>query len=318
VPGRKTDVKDCDWLADLLRHGLLRASFVPDRARGELRELVRYRIGLVEERAREVNRLQKTLEGANVKLAAVASDITGLSARRMLARLVGGETDVAALAELARGRMRAKIPVLERALAGRFGPHQRYLVATILAHVDFPEASIAELSGQIAERLQPEAAALARLDTIPGVGRWTAEILVAELGTDMARFPTAGHCASWAGLCPGNRESAGKRKSGKTRPGNRWLRAALTEAAQAAGRMRTNYLGAQYRRLAGRRGNKRAALAVAHSILVIAYHLFHNPDAVYQDLGPDYFDRLHPQHRERRLVRCLERLGFKVTLEPAA
>ena len=320
VPGRKTDVRDCEWIADLLRHGLLRASFVPDRAQRELRDLTRYRTALVQERSAEVNRLQKTLEGANIKLAAVATDVMGKSGRQILAGLVGGATDAAALAQLAKGRLRQKLPQLERALVGRFGAHQRFLVARHLAHIDDLDETIAKVSTESAERLRPFAAELTRLDEIPGVGRWTAEVIIAELGTDMSRFPTDRHAASWAGLCPGNHESAGKRMSGRTRKGNRYLRAALTEAAQAAGRTKATYLGAQYRRLAARRGKQRAALAVGHTILIIAYHLLMDGTA-YHDLGSDYFDRRDQQALERRLVRRLEALGNKVTIErsdPAA
>jgi transposase len=316
VPGRKTDVKDSEWLADLLRHGLLRASFVPDRAQRELRELTRYRRALLQERAAAVNRLQKTLEGANIKLAAVASDTLGVSGRRMLEALVAGGADAAALADLAKGRLRKKLPELERALTGRFGAHQRFLVAQQLAHVDDLDAAIAALDAEVAARLRPCAAEVARLDAIPGVGQRTAELLVAEVGTDLRRFPTAGHLASWAGMCPGNHESAGKRLSGRTRKGNRYLRAALVEAAQAAARSRHTYLAAQGRRLTVRRGRKRAMLAVGHSILVIVYHLLTRPDAVYQDLGPHYLDRRDREHLERRLVGRLEALGYRVALEP--
>jgi len=317
VPGRKTDVRDCEWIADLLRHGLLRGSFVPDRPQRELRELTRYRTTLVHERTAEVNRLQKTLEGANIKLASVASDITGVSGREMLAALVAGTTDATALAALARGKLRAKLPELERALAGRVGPHQRFLVAEQVAHVDFLDAAIERVSAEIAERVRPFEAAVAGLDTIPGVGRWTAEVLIAELGTDMSRFPTAGHLASWAGMCPGNNESAGKRKSGKTRKGSPWLRVALTEAAQAAGRTKDTYLAAQFRRLAARLGRKKAAVAVGHTILVIAYHLLKDPDSVYRDLGVHYIDQRDRQALGRRLLQRLQGLGYKVTLAPA-
>ena len=343
VPGRKTDVRDCEWLADLLRHGLLQGSVVPPRPQRELRELTRYRSSLVEERSAEVNRLQKTLEGANIKLAAVATDTLGKSGRAMLEALVSGTLPPAAMAELARGRMREKIPQLEQALTGRFGAHQRFLVARQLAHIDALDALIAEVSEEIARRLRTaddaaaaarplaaeegEAAegpsarpfedAVARLDTIPGVGRRTAEVLLAELGLDLARFPTARHLASWAGMCPGNHESAGKRASGRTRKGNRALRAALVEAAQAAGRSKRTYLGAQFRRLAARRGKKRAAVAVGHTILVIVYHLL-TEGSVYQDLGPQYFDARDRQRVERRLVHRLEALGYKVALEAVA
>ena len=317
VPGRKTDVRDCEWIADLLRHGLLRPSFVPDRPQRELRELTRYRTSLVRERSTAVNRLQKTLEGANIKLASVATDIMGVSGRQMLAAIVAGATDAATIADLARKRLREKLPELTRALTGRVGAHQRFLLAQQLAHIEFLDETIARLSAEIGQRLQPCVAALERLDTIPGVGRWTAEILLAELGTDMTRFPTARHVASWAGMCPGNHESAGKRTSGRTRKGNPWLRTALVEAAQAAGRTKQSYLGAQYRRLAARRGAKRAAVAVGHSILGIVYHLL-TREPVYADLGVHYFDERHRRTVERRLVRRLEALGSKVALEPVA
>jgi transposase len=317
VPGRKTDVKDAEWIAELLRHGLLRPSFIPDRPQRELRELTRYRTSLRQERAAEVNRLQKTLEGANIKLAGVATDILGKSGREMLEALVAGETDAVALAQLARGRLRDKLPQLERALAGQFGPHQRFLVAQQLAHIDGLEAIVARVDAEIAERVRPFEEAVEQLDTITGIGRRTAEVLVAEVGTDLRRFPSAGHLCSWAGLCPGNRESAGKRLSGKTRKGSPWLRAALVEAARAAGRTKTSYLGAQYRRIAARRGAKRAAVAVAHSILEIVYHLLtrHEP---YRDLGVTYFDERDRQALERRLVRRLGALGYEVTLRPSA
>jgi transposase len=317
VPGRKTDARDCEWLADLLRHGLLRPSFVPDRPQRELRELTRYRTSLVQERSAEVNRLQKTLEGANIKLGDVATDIMGLSSRQMLAALVGGETDAAMMAQLAQGRLREKLPALERALAGCIGPHQRFLLARQLAHIDFLDASIAEVSAEIAERLRPCAAELERLATIPGVGRRTAEILIVEIGTDMSRFPTAAHLASWAGMCPGNDESAGKRWSGKTRKGSPWLRSILIEAARATGRTKRTYLAAQYHRLAARRGTKRAAVAVGHTILVIAYRLLSEGE-VYRDLGDRYFDKRDRRAVERRLVARLEGLGYTVSLAPAA
>jgi transposase len=315
VPGRKTDVKDCEWIADLLRHGLLKASFVPDRPQRELRELVRYRTALVRERTSEVNRIQKTLEGANIKLASVASDPLGLSGRQMLDALVGGSTDTVAMAELARGKMRSKRGLLERALAGRMAAHQRFLLAEQLCHIDALDDSIAHVSGEIAERMRPFADALERLDTIPGIGPRMSEILVAEIGIDMSRFPSAAHLASWAGMCPGNQESAGKRKSGRTRKGNVWLRAALIESAHSLGRGRGTYLAAQYRRLTARRGKKKAAVALGHAILVIVYHLLSRGE-VYHDLGVQYFDEGRRERLEHGLVRRLQDLGYKVTLEP--
>jgi transposase len=317
VPGRKTDVRDCEWIADLLRHGLLRASFIPDRPQRELRELTRYRTSLVRERTAERNRIQKTLEGASIKLGDVASDVFGASGRQMLEALVGGTRDPKALAELAKGQLRAKLPQLERALDGQVGPHQRFLLAQQLAHLDGLDELIDQLSREIADRLRPVQDKLERLDAIRGVGPRIAEVVVAEIGTDLARFPTASHLASWAGLCPGNNESAGKRRSGKTGKGDVWLRAALLEAAQAASCSKDTYLASQYHRLAGRRGKKKAVIAVAHSILRIIYHLLTH-DCGYVDLGSHYLDNRERQQIERRLVRRLEDFGYTVKLEPAA
>jgi transposase len=314
VPGRKTDVKDCEWIAQLLQHGLLQGSFVPDREQRELRELTRYRTSLLRDRAREVNRLQKVLEGANIKLAAVVSDITGRSGRDILKALVEGTTDPESLAQLARGVLRKKIPQLEQALLGSFNPHQSFLIAEQLAHLDFLDESIQRVSQEIEERMLPLAEELALLDEVPGISKRAAEVLIAELGTDMGRFPTHKHVASWAGMCPGNHESGGKRQSGWVRKGNPWLRSVLIEAAQSVGRMKSNYLGEQYRRLAGRRGKKKATVAVGHSILVIVYHLLKEGSS-YRELGSDYFDERHRQRVQRRLVRRLEGLGYKVTLE---
>jgi transposase len=316
VPGRKTDVKDAEWIADLLRHGLLRASFIPDRPQRELRELTRYRVTLVQERAREVNRLQKVLEGGNIKLAAVATDVLGKSGHAILKALVAGTTDGAELAQLARGRLREKLPQLEQALQGQVGPHQRFLLAEQLAHIDFLEAAVERVNAEIAARLRPFDAAVARVQVIPGVGLRTAEVLIAELGTDLTRFPSGGHLAAWAGLCPGQNESAGKRRSGRTRPGSPWLRTALVEAAQAAARTQDTYLAAQFRRLAARRGAKRAAVAVAHSILIQVHVLLTRPQQDYHDLGGRYFDERDRQAIERRLVRRLEAFGYHVSLEP--
>ena len=315
VPGRKTDVRDCEWIADLLRHGLLHASFIPERPQRELRELTRYRASLVHERAAEVNRVQKVLEGANIKLAAVATDIMGVSGRDMLAALIEGTADAATMAQFARGRMREKIPQLEQALAGTFGAHQRFLIAQQLAHIDFLDALIERISAQIAERVRPFEEEIVLLDTITGIGRYTAEVVVAEIGVDLRRFPRADHLGSWAGGAPGNNESAGKRRSGKTRKGNPWLRRALVEAAHAAGRTKNTYLGAQYRRLVARKGKTRAAVAVAHSILTIVYHVLTDRQP-YADLGGDYFDRRDQQAVQRRLVHRLEALGYTVSLQP--
>lgn len=319
VPGRKTDTKDCQWIAELLRHGLLKGSFVPAQEQRDLRELTRYRTSLLQERSAEVNRLQKTLEGANIKLGSVASDIMGVSGREILEHLVAGTIDGSKLAALARGRLREKMAELERSLAGRFREHQRFLVAQELAHIDYLDEVIGRLDAEIAERLRPFEQALDHLDAIPGIGRRNAEVLIAEVGLDMSRFATAGHLASWAGMCPGNNESAGKRKNTKARKGNRYIRSALVEAAQGAMHKKDSYLAAQGRRLAGRLGSrKKAVFAVAHSILVIVYHLLKHPDSLYQDLGMHYFDHREREITERRLVRRLEDLGYRVCLEPVA
>jgi transposase len=315
VPGRKTDVKDCEWLADLLRHGLLRASFVPDRAQRELRELTRYRTALVRERAAELNRLHKTLEGANLKLGSVTSKVLGVSTRQMLEALLAGTTDPAVLADLAKGKLRAKLPALERALHGTPGLHQHFLLAHQLVHLDFLEEQIAQVSAAIAERLRPFADALERLDAIPGVGPQTAEVLLAEIGPDMSRFPSAEHLASWAGMCPGNYESAGKRKGGKTRQGSKWLRTALLEAGQAAARKKDTYLCAYYHRLVPRLGKKKAAVALGHSILRTVYYLLRR-GTTYADLGATYFAERNRHSVERRAVRRLEQLGYEVSLTP--
>jgi transposase len=317
VPGRKTDVRDAEWIADLLRHGLLRPSFIPDRPQRELREVTRYRTTLIHERANEVNRLQKVLEGANIKLASVATDILGKSGRDILEALVGGTSDAAALAQLARGRLREKLPQLEQALAGQFNVHHRFLIAEQLAHIDFLDASLDRVSAEIGKRLRPFEQQMERLQTIPGVGRRTAEVLVAEIGVDLTRFPSARHLASWAGLCPGNDESAGKRRSGRTRKGSPSLRTALVEAARAAARTKETYLAAQYRRLAAHRGAKRAAIAVAHSILVMVYALL-TQQTSYHELGGRYFDERDRHTVERRLVHRLEALGYTVSLAPTS
>ncbi len=315
VPGRKTDVSDSEWLADLLRHGLVRASFIPDRPQRELRDLTRTRTALVDERSAATRRLQKVLEDANLKLAGVATDVRGVSGRAILAALLSGTTDPAVLANLARGRLRRKRAELERALRGRLRDHHRLLLATHLEHIDFLDESIARLSLEIAERLGPAEEALGRLETIPGVGRRTAEVIAAEVGLDMGRFPSAGHLASWAGMCPGNHESAGKRKGGKTRKGSKWLRRALVEATRAAARKQGTYLADQYRRLAARRGPNKAAVAVGHTILTTAYYLLSRGDT-YRDLSPTYLEERLRARARQRAIDQLERLGYAVTIVP--
>ena len=317
VPGRKTDVQDCVWLAQLLEHGLLRGSFVPPPPLRELRDLTRYRKVLIQERTREANRLHKVLEDAGIKLAAVASDILGVSGRDMLHALVAGTTDPAILADLARGTLRKKLPALRHALTGRFRAHHAFMVSQHFGHLDYLDEAIASLSTRIEEALRPFAAEQQRLDSIPGVAQRTAEVLIAEIGVDMRQFPTAQHLASWAGLCPGQNESAGKHKSGRIRPGNRWLRMTLIEAASLAARSRTTAFGARYRRIARHRGHKKAVVAVAHAILVTAYHIL-KLGTTYRELGADYYDKRSAQRVARRAVETLERQGYRVTIERVA
>jgi transposase len=314
VPGRKTDVKDAEWLADLVRHGLLRASFIPAPAQRHLRDLTRYRIHLVDERARLINRLQAVLEDANIKLASVVTDVRGLSAREILQRLLEGETDAQALAELARGRLRAKRDALAQAVVGRLQEHHIFLLREQLAHLEYLDVAIARLDAELVARLAAEQEAVALVQTIPGVARRTAEVLIAEIGTDLSRFPSAEHLASWAGMCPGNAESGGRRLSGRTRHGNPWLRRTLAEVANVASRTKNTYLAAQFRRIAARRGKGRAIVAVGHSVLVALYYMLtrHEP---YRELGAQYFDEHARDHVQRRLVLRLQRLGFAVTLQ---
>jgi transposase len=317
VPGRKTDVRDCVWIAQLLEHGLLRGSFVPPMPIRELRDLTRYRKALIQDRTRVANRLHKALEDAGVKLASVASDILGVSGRAMLEALAQGTTDPAVLADLARGRLRGKLPALRAALAGRFRSHHGFLVSQLLAHLDYLDEAIGTLSAEIEVHLAPFAAPLARLDSIPGINRRTAEVILAEIGVDMSVFPSAAHLASWAALCPGNNESAGKHKSGKTRKGNRWLRTALIEAAAGASRAKDSALQARFRRVLRHRGPKKAIVALAHTLLRIVYHVLAD-GTTYLELGGDYYDRQHRQRLTRRAIQLLQRQGYRVTLGSAA
>lgn len=317
VPGRKTDVKDAQWIAELLQHGLLKASFIPKQEQRDVRELVRYRTHLIDERSREVNRVHKVLEDANIKLSSVATDIMGVSGREMLSALIAGKDDPEALAQLAKGRMRNKIDELQQALRGLVRESHRLLLKLHLEHIDDLNAKLTQLEAEI-DRLTPPFDPndlIARLDTIPGVDKKTAQVIIAELGVDMSRFPSAKHAASWAGLTPGKNESAGRNTSSRTAKANRYLKTALVQAAHAAGRSKDNYLATQFRRLAARRGKKRAAVAVAHSILVIAYHIINN-GTQYIDLGPNYFDERKQEIVQKQLIRRLEKLGLKVTIEP--
>jgi transposase len=317
VPGRKTDVRDSEWLLDLMQHGLIRGGFIPEAPIRALRELTRYRTNVIEERTRALNRIQKVLEDTNIKLASVASDVLGVSGRAMLEAIIAGESDPEILAGLARGTLRKQHDALVQALRGRVEEHHRFLLRTLLAHVDHLTESITQLTAEIARRLEPYAAALDLLCTIPGVKRRVAEVVLAELGTDTSRFADARHLCSWAAICPGNHESAGKRRSGRMRHGNRWLRGVLLQAAWAAIKVRGGYFGAQFRRIAKRRGDKRAAIAVAHSILTVIYHVL-TRDEPYRDLGGDYFDRRKPEQQARYYARRLAELGFDVTLDPIA
>jgi transposase len=338
VPGRKTDVCDAQWLAELLQHGLLKASFIPPAPQRDLRDLTRYRTKQIQERTREMNRMQKLLECANIKLSSVATDIFGVSGRAMLEAIVEGHADPETMAQLAKGRLRNKLLELEKALTGLVRDHHRFLLARQLAHIDFLDEHIAEVSAEIERRIhemsqsqEPSSCdteldkplsptfdqAVELLDTIPGIDKRTAELIVAELGTDMSRFPTSKHAASWAGLSPGNNESAGKRYSGRTRKGNSPLRSGLIQAAWAVSHTKNNYLSAQYRRVAGRRGKKRAIVAVAHSILVMSYHILKSQQP-YQELGANYFDERKKESILHGLVKRISKLGYEVSLESTA
>lgn len=315
VPGRKTDLKDGEWIGDLLQHGLLRKSFVPDRPTRELRDLTRSRAMLAREKVRLSCRIQKVLEDANIKLASVASDVLGSSGRAMLNAIVKGESDPRVLAELAQKRLRAKIPQLQAALAGRLTDHHRFLLKQWLEMLAVVEGKIAEFDRQIEEKGVPFVEVVATWITIPGIDRVAAWCLIAELGTNMDQFGSAEQLSSWAGICPGNNESAGKKKSGKTRRGSVWLRRVLCEAAWAASHCKRSYFQSQFRRLAGKRGKKRALIAVAHSILVVAYVL-RKRRCLYQDLGTDYFERINQEQLTRYHMKKLQRLGYSVTVAP--
>jgi transposase len=315
VPGRKTDTIDAAWIAQLLACGLLRGSLVPPPRIRELRDLTRYRKALIYERGRAVNRLHKLLEDAGVKLSCVATDVMGVSGRAMMRALIDGNADAQALAELAKGKLRKKLPALRKALEGRFRAHHAFLLERMLAHIEDLEDDITAISARVEEQIGPFEAAVALLRTIPGVERRTAEVIIAETGGDMSAFPTAGHLASWAGVCPAQRESAGKRKSAKTRKGSPWLRATLIESARAASRSKGTYLGERYRRLARRRGDKKAIIAIAHEILTATWQMLSTGE-IYREQGPAIISERDADNARRRAIRQLQRLGHKVTLQP--
>ena len=315
VPGRKTDIQDAHWIADLLRHGLLRASFIPSREQRDLRELTRHRSSLAGKRAQASNELQKALESANIKLQSVVTDITGVSSTERLTEMLAGNNDPKELAQLAKRKLRSKIPELEKALSGNLRAHHRLIIEQLLADITLFAAQIAELDANIENLLEKDNDDIDRLDGTPGINRRVAEVVIAEAGTNMSRFPSARHFASWIGLCPGQNESAGKRRTGKTRKGNRALRGALVEAAHGAVRKKGSYLGAQYRRIAARRGKKKALIAVAHSISIIIYNILKRK-AAYLDLGADYFDKLNPSRVINRLAKRIQNLGFQVKVSP--
>jgi transposase len=317
VPGRKSEVRDCQWIAQLLQCGLLQGSFIPPRPQRELRDLTRHRTQLVEAKTRTINRIQKVLEDANIKLASVASAVMGVSGRAMIQRLIAGETNPCKLADLARRQLRGKIPDLEKALEGKLTDHHRFLLKLLWKELSQQEELITELDRKIEEHTHPHAAEIERLDAVPGVDRRVAEVLLAEVGPDMKPFPSDEHLSSWAGMCPGNEESAGKRHRKRITPGNRWLKQTLAQAAWAASHTKNTYWASQYRRLAGRRGKKRALIAVGHSMLVIYYHML-KAGTSYADLGGDFFDRLEPKRLTHYYLKRLERLGYKVSLETNA
>jgi len=316
VPGRKSDVQDAQWMAGLLRHGLFRSSFIPSREQRDLRELTRHRSSLAGKRAQAANELQKALESANIKLQSVVSDITGVSSSEMLEELVAGKSDAKELAQLAKRRLRAKIPQLEKALSGNLRGHHRLIIEQLLADIAVFVAQMAELDLYIKNLLRKENDNINRLDGTPGINRRLAEIIIAAAGTDMDRFPNQHHFASWIGLCPGQNQSAGKRKSAKIRKGNRALRAALVEAAHGAIRKKESYFGAQYRRIASRRGKKKAIIAVAHSLAIAVYHILKSKTA-YRELGANFFDTINPLKALHRLTKRIESLGYNLSVTVA-
>jgi transposase len=315
VPGRKTDLSDAEWIAQLHRYGLLKGSFIPPKPQRQLRELVRHRTNVVERRTQSVNELQKVLETANIKLASVVSEITGVSATEMIEGLLKGKLGPAALAELARGRLRDKKPQLVKALEGQLAPHHRFILSQLLADIQFCEEQMAELDVEIRIQMKEHEELIQRLDEIPGVNRRVAEVLIAELGTDMSRFGDASHAVSWAGMCPGNNQSGSKRRTARVRQGNKSLKRVLNEASHAAGRKKDSYFSAQYHRLAARRGKKRAKVAVGRSILETVFCMIERKTR-YKDLGSDYFDRRNPEKLAKHLAQRISKLGYKVSYTP--
>jgi len=318
VPGRKTDVKDCEWIAQLLQHGLLRPSFVPERPQRQLRDLTRQRSQLIADKTRVANRVQKVLEDANIKLASVATDPLGVSGRKMIQALIDGQTDAQAMASLAKGRLRNKLPQLKEALRGQINEHHQFMLRTLMGQLRWLEEQVEQFDQRIESVVSPlEKQAIQRLDEIPGLDHRAAQNVIAEIGIDMSRFPSAQHLASWAGMCPGNNRTANKRKSGRCTDGNRFLKATLNQCAWAASRTKGTYLSAQYRRLAKRRGARRAIMAVAHSQLIQAYQLLSHNEP-YRELTAAHFDNLDPQRQASQLVKRLQRLGYTVKLDKAA